>query len=542
MSAGLMTGGEAITAALLAHGVDTVFALPGVQTYGLFDAFARAGDKLRVIGPRHEQTTAYMAFGYAQSTGRPGVYSVVPGVGMLNSAAALASAYGASSPVVCLTGDIPSAFIGRGLGHLHELPDQAATLRTLTKWSASIDHPAQAPGLVAEAFAQATGGRPRPVALAMPWDVFTQCAPVRAAPPRSPAPPAVDLDLVDQAAALLAGAKHPMIMVGGGARHAGAEILELAEHLQAPVVSFRGGRGIVSDEHPLGLSCAAGFRRWPETDVLIGIGTRLELQWFRWPDQPAALRVINVDIDPVQTRRIKPDLSVVADAKEGAAALVSALRAQGVSREPRLDEFTQLKQRVDKDIQRVSPYVQFLAAIREVLPRDGYFVEEICQAGFASYFAFPVYEPRHFITCGPQGTLGFGFPTALGVQAAHPGQPVVSVTGDGGFMFGVQDLATAVQYDLNLVTVVFNNDAYGNVWSDQQRLFEGRTIGSELRNPDFVALAEAFGAAGLRASTPGELRTALDTALADGRPAVIEVPVPRTGGASPWEFLMPGRP
>jgi acetolactate synthase-1/2/3 large subunit len=347
---------------------------------------------------------------------------------------------------------------------------------------------------------------------------------------------------VDQAAALLAGAKHPMIMVGGGARHAAAEILELAEHLQAPVVSFRGGRGIVSDEHPLGLSCAAGFRCWAQTDVLIGIGTRLELQWFRWPDQPAALQVINVDIDPVQTRRIKPDLSVVADAKEGAAALVSALRAQGKAHDPRTDEFTQLKLRVEKDFQRVSPHVQFLAAIREVLPRDGYFVEEICQAGFASYFAFPVYEPRHFITCGPQGTLGFGFPTALGVQAAHPGQPVVSITGDGGFMFGVQDLATAVQYDLNLVTIVFNNDAFGNVWNDQNRLFEGRTIGSELRNPDFVALAEAFGAAGLRARTPEELRTALDTALAGGRPTVIEVPVPRTGGATPWEFLMPGRP
>jgi acetolactate synthase-1/2/3 large subunit len=395
---------------------------------------------------------------------------------------------------------------------------------------------------VAEAFAQATGGRPRPVALAMPWDVFTQRAPVRPAPPRSPAPPAVDLALVDQAAALLAGAKHPMIMVGGGARHAATEILELAEHLQAPVVSFRGGRGIVSDEHPLGLSCAVGFQRWAETDVLIGIGTRLELQWFRWPNQPAGLRVISVDIDPVQTRRIKPDISVVADAKDGAAALVSALRAQGAAREPRLDEFTQLKQRMDKEFQRVSPHVQFLAAIRDVLPRDGYFVEEICQAGFASYFAFPVYEPQHFITCGPQGTLGFGFPTALGVQAAHPGKPVVSITGDGGFMFGVQDLATAVQYDLNLVTIVFNNDAYGNVWADQQRLFEGRTIGSELRNPDFVALAEAFGAAGLRASTPDELRTVLEAALAGGRPAVIEVPVPRKGGATPWEFLMPGRP
>ena len=136
-----MTGGEAITQSLFAHGVDTVFAIPGVQTYHLFDAFARAGDRLTVIGPRHEQTTAYMAFGYAKSTGKVGVYSVVPGPGVLNSTAALCSAYGASTPILCVTGEVPSDFIGSGKGHLHELPDQLATLRTLTKWSARIDRP-----------------------------------------------------------------------------------------------------------------------------------------------------------------------------------------------------------------------------------------------------------------------------------------------------------------------------------------------------------------------------------------------------------------
>ena len=268
-----MTGGEAIVRSLLLHGVDTVFGIPGVQTYGLFDALHRAGDKVRVIGPRHEQTTAYMAFGYAKSTGRVGVYSVVPGPGVLNSAAALSSAHGASTPVVCITGQVPSDYIGSGKGHLHELPDQLATLRTLIKWAARIEHPSQAPGLVAEAFRQASSGRPRPVALETPWDIFNMKAPVeiRAPGARDPAPQP-DPEQIDKAAALLKEAKNPMIMVGGGAVDASRAVLELAELLQAPVVSHRGGRGIVSDEHYLGFNSAAGLKRWSQTDVVIGIG------------------------------------------------------------------------------------------------------------------------------------------------------------------------------------------------------------------------------------------------------------------------------
>ena len=174
-----------------------------------------------------------------------------------------------------------------------------------------------------------------------------------------------------------------------------------------------------------------------------------------------------------------------------------------------------------------------------MLPRDGFFVEELCQAGFTSYYAFPVFEPRTFVTCGHQGTLGFGFPTALGVKAGNPARAVVSITGDGGFLFGLPDLATAVQYRLDLVTVVFNNDAYGNVARDQEQRYEGRVIGAELRNPDFVALTESFGASAYRAATADELRLALGAALARGVPALIEVPVDRRSEVSPWEFLMP---
>ena len=535
-----MTGGEAIIASLLAHGVDTLFGIPGVQTYGLFDAMQQAKDRLRVIHPRHEQATAYMAFGYAKSTGRNGVFSVVPGPGVLNAGAALCSAYGASAPVMCITGQVPSAFIGRGMGHLHELPDQLATLRSITKWAARIDHPSEAPATMAEAFRQMTTGRPRPVAIEMPWDVFTQRAPVDlSAAPASYTPPEPDPDLIAKAARMLAAARNPMIMVGSGAQHASAEVRELARALQAPVVSWRGGRGIVPDDDPLGFTCAAGFKRWSETDVLIGIGSRLELQWFRWPNPNPDLKIISIDIDPAQMPRIQPSVPLVADARNGTRALIAALQRAGVARRPRTEEFAQIKAGTALEIQKVQPHMAYLAAIRDVLPRDGFFVEEICQTGFTSYFGLPVYEPRTFVTCGYQGTLGFGYSTSLGVQAGNPGKQVLSISGDGGFMFGVQELATAVQHNLPVVSVVFNNGAFGNVLRDQQERFGGRVIGAELRNPDFVKLADSFGMAGCSVATPQALRAALERAFAARAPSLIEVKVNRTAEISPWEFLMP---
>ncbi len=508
-----VTTAEAIVRSLISHGVDTVFGIPGVQTYPLFDAMARAG--IRVIGARHEQAAGYMAFGYAQATGRTGVYSVVPGPGFLNSSAALISAYGASAPVLCITGEIPSAYIGRGLGHLHELPDQLATMRSLTKWAATVEHPAQAGELTARAFYHARSGRPRPVAIAVPWDVLAAAAPAEEVPPVP---------------------------------------------VQPPPVSFRGGRGIVADDDPHGFTSAAGFRLWPRTDVLLGIGSRLELAWFRWRDASAGgsggaappgrnrLRTVLIDIDPVQpvrlrAVRLRPEVAVVADARQAAGALAAELRRRGVPARDRSAEFRAVKEQAAREFRDVGTDLDYLAAIRAALPADGFFVEEICQAGFASYFGFPVHAPRQFVTCGYQGTLGFGYPTALGVKAAFPDRAVVSVAGDGGFMFGIGELAAAVQYGLGVVAVVFNNDAYGNVLLDQQRLYAGREVGARLHNPDFAAAAEAFGAAGYAVRSPEALEETLTKALADGstgRPAVIEVKTGIGGTASPWKYLMPG--
>jgi acetolactate synthase I/II/III large subunit len=538
------SGGEAIVSGLIAHGVDTVFGLPGAQIYGLFDGFQQA--QLRVIGARHEQACGYMAFGYARSSGRPGVFSVVPGPGVLNAGAALLTALGCNEPVLCLTGQVPTQFLGKGRGHLHEMPDQLATLRTFVKWADRIEYPDAAPALVSRAFQEMLSGRRGPVALEMPWDVFTQRAETGDSKVFDPFPaPKPDPDRIKAAAALIAGSKTPMIFVGSGAIEAREEILELAEMIDAPVVAFRSGRGIVSNAHELGLTMAAAYRLWPRTDLMIGIGTRMELpaSSFRWPFQPQGLKSIRIDIDPSEMRRLTPDAAVVADAQAGTRDLLAAVRKNGyVKTSGRRATIRDASAAALQQIQKVQPQMAYLNILREVLPQNAIVTDELSQVGFASWYGFPIYEPRTFITSGYQGTLGSGFPTALGAKVANPDRPVVAITGDGGFMFGVQELATAVQYKIGVVTLVFNNNAYGNVRRDQRERFDGRVVASDLVNPDFVKLAESFGVGAARVTSPDHFRPALEKALAHGGPYVIAIEVPTDSEVSPWAFIHPAKP
>ena len=539
-----MTGGEAIVSGLVAHGVDTVFGLPGAQVYGLFDAFHQA--QLKVIGARHEQACGYMAFGYARSSGRPGVFSVVPGPGVLNAGAAMLTAFGSNEPVLCLTGQVPTQCLGRGRGHLHEMPDQLATLRTFVKWAERIEYPGVAPTLVARAFQEMRSGRRGPVALEMPWDVFTLRAETALAKVFDPfPPPQPDRDRVREAATLVTASKRPMIFVGSGAIDAREEILELAEMIDAPVVPFRSGRGIVSNAHELGLTMAAAYKLWPQIDLMIGIGTRMELpaSSFRWPFQPQGLKSIRIDIDPAEMRRLTPDVAVVSDAKAGTRDLLAAVSKAGYRKTSgRRGAITEATAAAQQEIQKVQPQMAYLNILREVLPSNAIVTDELSQVGFASWYGFPVYEPRTFITSGYQGTLGSGFPTALGAKVANPDRPVVAITGDGGFMFGVAELATAVQFNIGVVTLVFNNNSYGNVRRDQRTRFDGRVVASDLVNPDFVKLAESFGVAASRVTSPDHFRPALERALAAGAPYLIAIEIPKDSETTPWTFIHPAKP
>jgi acetolactate synthase-1/2/3 large subunit len=535
-----MTGGEAIVDALLRHGIDTLFGLPGVQTYGLFDAAARQRNRLRVFTVRHEQTAAYMALGHACATGCPSAYTVVPGPGVLNTTAALATAWGLNAPVLCLTGQVPSALIGRERRQLHELKDQLATLKSLLNWAERIEHPAAAPYLVARALQHMRSGRGGPAALEMAADQFQASAEVAVQEPLAPEPaPAADAERVAAIVQRIAAARAPMIWVGGGARHACREIRGLAERLGAPVVAFRTGRGILEDRHPLSLTVAAAHRLFKDTDLLIGVGTRLDVPMLRWGGLPPGGSVVRIDIDPAEVRRLKVDTFLLADAAEGVRSLAAAVPARRDAE--RLATIAHAKASAARANEAVQPQMSFLAAIRDVLPDDGILCDEMTQTGYVSWFGFPTYHPRSLITSGMSGTLGAGFPMALGVKVARPETAVVALTGDGGFLFAGAELATAVQYGINLVTVLFNNGAYGNVLRDQQRLYAGRTIGAELRNPDFQTFARSFGVAAWRTADADGLKSALAEALAGNAPALIEVTTDISKEASPWEIIAPGR-
>jgi acetolactate synthase I/II/III large subunit len=532
-----VTGGEAVVKSLLAHGVETIFGLPGVQNDYFYNALYDEGDRIRVIHSRHEQGAAYMALGYALSSERVGIYSVVPGPGFLNTTAALSTAYARNARVLCLTGQIPSNFIGRGVGLLHEIPDQLGIIRSLTKWAARANSPAETPGLVAEAFKQLRSGRPRPVGLEIPMDVLSTTAEVDLAFVEPELQfPEVDSDAIDQAAKLLGEAKNPMIFVGSGAVEAAEEVKMLAEALQAPVIASGTGLGVLSSRHYLSLTPPAGYMLWERADVVLAVGTRLQAPLMNWGTDEA-LKTIKIDLDPEEHERIAaPTVRLVAHSRDALQALIPAVEKYNSVRPSRRAEMEALEDEAASRLAYLEPQLTYIKLIREELPEEGLFVDEVTQIGYVSRVALPVYRPRSYITPSYQGTLGYGFATALGVKVANPDKPVLSVTGDGGFMFTMPELSTAVKHRIGLVTVIFNDGAFGNVRRMQKERYNNRVIATDLHNPDFVKLAESFGAQGLRAETPEALRRAIRAGFETGEPTLIDVPVGEM--PDPWGALM----
>jgi len=535
-----MTTAEATVAALLAHGLDAIYVLPGVHNDDFFDALAKNAAKIRTIHTRHEQGAAYMALGAALATGRPQAYCVVPGPGLLNSAAALLTAYGMNAPVLAIFGQIPQDDIGRGFAHLHEIRDQAGIIARLVDWSTRISAPREAPRLIAEAIQSMFMGRPGPAALECAIDVWGRADIMT---PQAPLPalvPGIDEDAVKAAAKRLGAAKRPLIVAGGGAQDASAEVTHLSHLLQAPVVSYRRGRGVLDDRNPLSVNLPLGRELWAEADVVLGVGTHLHMPLLHWGTD-RDLAIIRVDADPEEPARIaEPAVALIGPAAPILRRLLDVLPAYNARRRSRADDMRKRHVHIKRRLARLEPQLSYLTAIRAELPEDGVFIDEVTQLGFVSRLAFPVYRPRTYLSPGYQDNLGFGFATALGVQHARSDVPVLSITGDGGFLFTASELATAMRHRIPLVTVVLNDGSFGNVRRIQEERYGKRFIACDLANPDFVAFAESFGAAAIRVRSPAELRRALRGAFArrDG-PTLIEVPV----GAmpSPWEFILMGR-
>ena len=531
-----MTTAEALVEALLRHGIDRVYGLPGLHLDRLFDALYGARNRLRVIHTRHEQSAAYMALGAALATGRPQAFTVVPGPGLLNAGAALLTAYGMNAPVLALVGQIPQTDIDRGHGHLHEIRDQLGLARHIAKFVARVRAPAEAPVLVRDALASAASGRPGPAVLECAMDVMARRGAVVFPETAPPASAPVDQDAVEAAARILGAAQRPMIVVGGGAQDASTEVRAVAELLEAPVVSYRRGRGVLPSSHRLAVNLPIGHRLWAEADAVLAVGTRLFLQQSQWGVDDG-LEIVRVDIDPEEPDRLrKPAAALIGDAAQCLRALIERIPVHNRSRASRAEEMAGHRAWLAPKLAALQPQVSFLEAIRKALPPEGIFVDEVTQVGFASRLAFPVERPRTFLSPGYQDNLGWGLGAALGAKTARPDTPVVAIAGDGGFLYQVGELATAVQHGIALVVVLFDNGAFGNVKRIQQEQYGNRVIAADLVNPDFVKLAESFGVAAFRAQTAPELEHALREALALGAPALVHVPHGET--ASPWDMIM----
>jgi acetolactate synthase-1/2/3 large subunit len=529
-----MSTGEATAATLIAHGLNTVYALPGVHNDHLFDAFQRAGDALRVVHTRHEQGAAYMALGAALATGRPQAYVVVPGPGLLNSGAALLTAYGMNAAVLALIGQIRAAAIGRGFGHLHEIRDQAGIIARLVDHSARIDGPAEASAKVAKAIASMRQGRPGPAALECAIDVWGKRGRVALTPPTPARVPRIDEDKVTAAAKLLGKAKRVLIVAGGGAQDASIEVTLLSDMLQSPVLAYRRGRGVLDGRSPFSVTLPLGHELWGEADAVLAVGTKLNPMTVWGLDQE--ISIVRIDSDPEEPARYrKPKVALIGDAAPILRRLIDALAKYNSRRTSRRDEMLQRQAKLRERLNKLAPQLAYLDVIRAELPEDGIYVDEVTQIGFAARLAMPVYKPRTFLSPGYQDNLGWGYATALGAQHACAQVPVLSINGDGGFLYTGNELATAMRHRIPLVAVVFADGAFGNVRRIQEEKFGNRLIASDLANPDFVKYAESFGAAGRRARSPAELGVALKAAFAAREPTLIEVPVGPM--PSPWEFI-----
>jgi len=522
-----MTGGEVLVQSLYREGIRVVFGLPGVQLYGVMAAL-RDEPRIRFITTRHEQATSYMADGYARAGGDVGTGLVVPGPGLLNSTAGLSTAYSASSPVLMLSGQIPREQIGKNVGLLHEVNDQQDCIAPITKWRRRVLQVAEIPAAVREAFTQLRTGRPRPVELEMPPETMEEEGDADLLPATEAGRAAAPAGDVARAVEILLAAKNPIIYAGGGANLSGAHeaLRAVAEHLQAGVASSPEGKGAVGDLSDLSLG-AAFWRDSPlraaihAADVVLVIGSRLALVTFA-----AGQRVVQIDVDPEEIgRNHQNTVGLVGDARRTLEALLEKLRAAAAPRPSRKAEREALRAEIAA-LMTQEPQTSILQSLRSGCPEDTILIAGMTQIGYYSRPFWPTFAPRTYITSSYSGNLGYEYPVALGAKVARPEKPVVAVIGDGGFLFNAQELATAVQHKINVVAVVFNDNAYGNVARDLDEDWGGN-FGAALHNPDFMKLADAYGVHGMRAKEPTDVGRLVKEAVGLERPVLIEVPVGR---------------
>ncbi len=544
-----MSGGKALVESLYAHNVETVFGVLGSTLLEPYDALCDRSD-IRLIAPRGEDGAVHMADAYTRVSGKPGVAMITVGAGAAASLSAMGEAYAESWPVLNIITQVPTPYLDKAKGVYHENPGQLDMFKPVTKWAHRVTSTAEIPGAVQEAFRQMNSGRRRPVALEIPADLLRNQADVEIGAPLPLDKVTVDDAAIARAADMLAGAAKPLLWAGGGVvqARAGKELQELAELLQAPILSTSGSRGIVPEDHPLALGNLLTMAYVVESqvmdtaDVMLALGTRLTERTTRSRRKDAESdvtgrsakgwtmripkKLIHADIDAAEFNLNYPaELTVLGDAKDVLVKLIAALRAKKLpARASRAAEIGAVKTAARKELrERVPAEMEMIDAIREALPRDTIVAAQSI-VGHWTRYTLDMYQPASFLFANTFGSMGYSFHAAIGAKIACPNRPVVAFCGDGGFLFGVGELATIAHYRLNIPIVIFNNGGYKILNNTQRRRF-GRTIGTELTNPDFVKLGEAFGFRTARAKGTAELKKALQQAIAADSATMIEVPI-----------------
>lgn len=530
-----VTGGAAAIAAIEAAGVDVVFGIPGVHTLALYDGLHDRN--IRHILARHEQGAGFMADGYARATGKPGVALIITGPGITNVATPVGEAFADSSPVVIISSQVEREYAGRMRGNLHDISNQSGLMSVLTKRSTPVAQFDEIATTVYSAVREAVQGRPRPVHVELPLDLLSETGELVQPSLVGGYRPAPTREAIEQAAELLANATKPVIYVGGGAVDASETIAALAEMLGAPVITSIMGKGVVSEDHPYGLGHA--WNPWgdenpvdtllTEADVALVIGTKLGAQETNYWQMPMPKTVIRVDIDAeeLNLNYPNPTIGIAADAQATADALLEALRTRGgVSPRTSPDEIERYREQIRASnwSDTYSPYID---AMRRTIPRDGIIVQDMAMMSYRMNDSYPAYAPRTYLFPSSYGTLGFSMPAAIGAKVGKPDSAVVAVVGDGGFQFTMQELATAVQFGLTVPIVIFNDSTYTAVEQAMKHEFRGKVMATDLVNPDYVKLADAYGIPGIRPTDASELERALSDALDRTGPTIIDVPIPR---------------
>jgi 5-guanidino-2-oxopentanoate decarboxylase len=520
--------GEALMHLLEAYGVTTVFGIPGEHTLELYRGIERSN--VRAVTPRNEQGASFMADGYARVSGNPGVCTLITGPGVTNAATGIGQAYADSIPMLVISSANDSPSLGKGWGRLHETSDLCAITRPITAFSEMVHDPGEVPGLIARAFTLFRSQRPRPVHIAIPIDVMEMPVTEEWKPCQLAALPVPGPAAISEAATLLASSSLSVIMVGGGAQLASDAVTALAERLNVAVIASNAGKGIVPDSNPLslggGVISPAVQAYLGQADVVLAIGTELaEADSFIY-DLPVNGKVIRIDIDPARFSDAFPaTVAIHGDARSACEQLIEALADTAINTATanRSAELDQVREQQIADYTELErQHITLLDVLREELADDAVIMGDIAQLVYTGTAAMKTELPRTWFYPAGFGTLGCALPDAIGAKLALPDKSVVALVGDGGFMFTVNELATAVEEAISIPIILWHNHSYAMIRDGMVKRGIPQ-IGVNPRAPDFIKLAEAFGCAGVKVNSDATFRQSLNQALNYAGPTIIVV-------------------